>query len=237
MPDEWPQETRISGPRFKVADIPLFPAVGKAAYIFYNGYMPKQVIFIHGGETFATYKEYLAFLRSFPMDLERLKPRQRWRDWLIGQLGADFEGILPQMPNGWNARYEEWKIYFEKMIPLLNDEVMLVGHSLGGIFLAKYLAEHDFPKRIIALFLLAAPYDDSDSGYALNDFALPESLERITVPTYVYHSENDDVVPFADAAKYMRALPNATLRTFPAYGHFSLPEFPELLDDIKAVWP
>ncbi len=199
--------------------------------------MAKQIIFIHGGETFATYDEYLAFLRSFPMDIESLKPRRRWRDWLIEQLGPAYEAILPQMPNGWNAKYEEWKIYFEKMIPLVNEEVMLVGHSLGGIFLAKYLAENDFPKKIIALFLLAAPFDDKDSGYSLADFMLPASLERITVPTYLYHSQNDDVVPIADLEKYKKALPDAVIRIFPEYGHFSMPEFPELLEDLRSIWP
>ena len=44
-----------------------------------------------------------------------------------------------------NARYEEWKIWFERMIPFLNDNVILVGHSLGGIFFVKYLSENLLP--------------------------------------------------------------------------------------------
>ena len=33
----------------------------------------KQVLVIHGGDAFATYEEYLSFLRNYKVDLESLK--------------------------------------------------------------------------------------------------------------------------------------------------------------------
>jgi hypothetical protein len=51
------------------------------------------------------------------------------------------------MPNPMNARYNEWKILFKKIVLLLDDNVILIGHSLGAIFLVKYLSENKFPKK------------------------------------------------------------------------------------------
>ncbi len=71
------------------------------------------------------------------------------------------------MPNKTNAQFEEWKIWFEKFIPFLNDGVILVGHSLGGVFLAKYLSENKFPKKIGGVFLVSAVYEKNQKGLFL----------------------------------------------------------------------
>src|SRR3954471_15685612 len=107
----------------------------------------QQVIFIHGGETFDSYQEYLSFLDNLSLDISRLKAK-KWKNTLQDKLGVDYSVILPQMPNDLNAKYAEWKIYFDKFLPYIKDNVILIGHSLGGIFLAKYLSENLFPKRI-----------------------------------------------------------------------------------------
>ena len=109
--------------------------------------MKKQVVVIHGGDTFETYEEYLNFLRGYEIDIERYKSDKRdWKPWLRQRLGSDYEVILPIMPNKTNARFDEWKIWFEKFIPFLHDNVLLIGHSLGGTFLAKYLSENKFSR-------------------------------------------------------------------------------------------
>ncbi len=198
--------------------------------------MSKQIVFIHGGDSFDSYEEYIDFLQNFEIDIERFKPRKRWREWLINELGDDYECLTPDMPNKWNAQFSEWKLWFEKLLPFLHDGVILLGHSLGGVFLAKYLAENDFPKKISKLFLLAAPFDEKDADYSMTSFALPADISRIAQQVdhiYIYHSSDDDVVPFVDQAKYKAALPSAELRTFSDRGHFNIETFPELLEDIK----
>lgn len=118
----------------------------------------KQLLVIHGGDAFETYDDYLKYLKTREISLERLKSNG-WKKNLSDILGEEYDVLLPQMPNSQNARYLEWKIWFERLIPLLNETVVLVGHSLGGIFLAKYLSENDFPKQVKATFLIAAPYN------------------------------------------------------------------------------
>src|SRR5690348_8942682 len=111
--------------------------------------MKHQLIFLHGGDPYDTYEQFLASLKKQEIDLTRMKAKG-WKEHLQAKLGPKFDVILPRMPNSMNAKYLEWKIWFEKLIPHMSKEVILGGHSLGGIFLAKYLSENKFPKKIKA---------------------------------------------------------------------------------------
>ncbi|MBU2219363.1 alpha/beta hydrolase [Patescibacteria group bacterium] len=200
--------------------------------------MKKQILIIHGGDTFDTYEEYLEFLKNDKLDFEKIM-EEGWKDTLDDKFGEDFEVIYPEMPNSKNAKYTEWKILFEKLLPFLQNNLVLVGHSLGGIFLAKYLSENKFPKKILATYLIAAPYNDKDSEYSLGDFILPDNLEKLERQggkIFIYHSEDDPVVPFVDAGKYKESLPNAARVIFKDREHFTQEEFPELAKDIKNLY-
>jgi len=199
--------------------------------------MKRQIIVIHGGDTFNTQGEYLSFLKNFEINFERLK-QKGWKEKLAENLNPDYEVIQPKMPNNMNARYSEWKIWFEKMIPFFDKEIILVGHSLGGLFIAKYLSENQFPKKILSTFLISAPYDDKDSGESLVDFELKNDLGNLQKQggnIVLYHSEDDRIVPFADLKKYRKLLPNAEVKIFKNRGHFQQEEFPELIEDIAAI--
>ena len=197
--------------------------------------MKKQIVVIHGGDTFEKYEEFLSFLKNFQIDPDYFK-NKGWKDTLQDKLGEDFEVIAPNMPNKINAKYLEWKIWFEKYFQFLNEGVIFVGHSLGGTFLAKYLSENSFPKKIKALLLVATPFDDEDSDESLNDFALPVSLAKITEQAgkiYLFHSKDDPVVPFEQVNKYKKALPNSEIIAFTDRQHFNQELFPELVELLK----
>ncbi len=204
--------------------------------------MKKQIIVIHGGNTFKTYEDYFSFLKNRQIDFKKFKNlRNGWKDNLGNRLGKDFEVIFPVMPNKANAKYSEWKIWFEKGIPYFEPEVVLVGHSLGGIFLAKYLSENKFPKKIRATLIVAAPFDtkDREKSKSLANFILPENLNKFEKQggkIFIYHSKDDPLVPFVDFGKYQRNLKNAIGRVFTDRGHFDLEEFPELVEDIKNLY-
>ncbi len=197
-----------------------------------------QVIFIHGGETFDSYQEYLAALEHMTIDIYKLDTK-KWKETLAPRLGNDFKVHLLEMPNKLNAKYTEWKIWFDKFLPYVKDNVILIGHSLGGIFLAKYLAENLFPKRVKGLFLIAAPFDDRDTTESLADFILPKSLKNVDENVqniFLYHSKDDPVVRFEDVQKYQVALSRAQLRVFEDKKHFVMEEFSELMNDIKRLF-
>lgn len=195
------------------------------------------MVVIHGGETFDTYEEFLAWLRAEELELEPAGTK-RWKSTMQEDLGEWHEVIQPRMPNSLNAKYEEWKIWFEKYLPLLSKELIFVGHSLGGIFLAKYLSENTIDKNVLGTFLIAPPYDSSDAPYSLGDFELPTSLQKFAEQSrviYIYFSTDDPVVPFADLAKYQARLPDARVSIFSDRGHFKQERFPELIEEIKLL--
>lgn len=201
--------------------------------------MKKQIIVIHGGDTFGTYGEYIQFLKDWQIDFEDYRAvKSGWKSRLGSDLGDDFEVIQPNMPNKMNAKYFEWKIWFEKFIPYFESEVVLVGHSLGGIFLAKYLSENDFKKKIKAVFLVASPFNAEGADYSLSDFILPESLAKMEAQCdkiFLYHNKDDQVVPFSALGKYRGQFKNAEIKIFENRGHFNQEEFAELVEDIKGL--
>ena len=195
--------------------------------------MKKQLIVIHGADSFNSYDEYVGSLKNREVSLESFLPRKDWKDSLSFYLGESFEVLTPRMPNKTNAQYGEWKIWFEKMFPFISDEVILLGHSMGGIFLAKYLSENKFPKKIKKLLLIAAPHTDAED---IGSFALKKSLEGVTRQCEnirLYQSEDDFVVPYIEVEYYKKELVNASIYIFENRGHFLQEHFPEIIEEIK----
>ena len=200
--------------------------------------MKQQILIIHGGTTFNNYKEYFSYLKNKKIDLKKLRHRNKWTETLSEKLGKKFEVFLPKMPNPANARYKEWRIWFEKIIDLLNSDLILIGHSLGGIFLAKYLSENIISKKIKATILIAAPFDDANSEESLTDFVLPSSLSKFSAQggkIYLLQSKDDKVVPFNQVKKYKKALPKAITKIFTNREHFNQKTFPEIIKLIKFI--
>lgn len=189
----------------------------------------KQILIIHGGDSFSSYDAYIRSLRSLEISYDRLRPQKKWKTWLVEQL-PEADVLLPTFPNCSNAVYDEWVIYFEKLLPFLHDEVYLIGHSLGAMFLAKYLNEAPLNKPVKKLLLVAGGYDD-ESMEDLGSFKvtsaknLPQSADEI----HLFHSEDDPVVPYSELAKFQADLPDAIIHSFENRGHFLDESFPELL--------
>ena len=196
-----------------------------------------QIFIIHGGMTFKNKKDYLHFLKTREVSIEE---KIRWTDeFLKKNLSQNFEIIRPRMPLQDNAKYEEWKIHFENFFPQLQNNIILIGSSLGGIFLAKYLSENKFPKKILSTYLICPPYDNTLSGEDLvGGFKLKANLsllEKNSQNLYLMFSKDDDVVPIAHAEKFKKKLKNAKFIIFESKnGHFKISEFPEIVRMIKA---
>lgn len=199
--------------------------------------MKKQILFIHGGMTFKNRKDYLKYLKNREVELKKDK---RWhREYFNEKLGENFEIIRPNMPLAENAKYEDWKIHFEKYTPFLRDNVILIGNSLGGIFFAKYLSENKFPKKILSTYLVCPPFDDTCfeedlvGGFKLkSDLSL---IEKNSKNLTLMFSEDDDDVPVDHAEKYRKKLsPNAKIIIYKSKnGHFRISSFPEIVKMIK----
>ncbi len=204
-------------------------------FMYYNSMsMKKHIVVIHGGDAWDTYEDYLNYLRDYEFTEEKFHKTttRRWKDHLQDDLGERVLVVKPQMPCDRNAKYVEWKIWFDKIVPYIDDGAVFVGHSLGATFLAKYLAENTLPISLTQLHLVAGCY-----GWH-GGFELPHALDAITEACrdiFIYHSHDDMVVDFTDAQKYKNALPTAQLITFDDRGHFLDSHFPVLVDNIRAV--
>jgi predicted alpha/beta hydrolase family esterase len=195
-----------------------------------------KILLIHGGMTFYSRKDYLNFLKS-----RKVFPDKKisWSgEYLEKNLGPEYIVIRPRMPLQDNAKYAEWKIHFEKYLKLIENNFILIGNSLGGIFLAKYLSENQLNKKPISTFLICAPFDDSLTNEDLaGGFKLKSNLSLIQKNTrnlYLLFSKDDDVVPVSHAKKYAKKLKGSQIIIYKnKNGHFNIPKFPEIIKMIK----
>lgn len=192
----------------------------------------KQIVIIHGGDSYDSHADYLTNLKNTELYYDRLKPSRRWRDKIIDSFN-DADILLPTMPNSANAQYEEWQIWFEKIIPFFENDVRLIGHSLGAMFLAKYLHNQPLSRPAKQLILLAGGYDDANEGYGSFRIKSAKGLERSAQHIHLFHSQDDPVVPFYELDKFRSDLPQATVHVFDDRGHFLDEDFPELIELLK----
>ena len=192
---------------------------------------------VHGGDVFDDNQGYLNFIRDYKIESIDYFSRTKWKNRLQDDLGQEYLVIQPTMPNKYNAQYIAWKMWFEKIFPFLHDGLILIGSSLGGTFLAKYLSENKMPVSIAKLFLLAAPFDMGEIGYDRGDFIPPEDYSLLVdqcKEVYLYQSKDDRVVPYSEVEKFQEVLPGAVARIFEDKGHLNVKEFPELVADISS---
>lgn len=190
----------------------------------------KQVVFISGGEVFETREEFKEWLASpesdFMLPQPRVEPVSFWSRNLQEDLGEEYEVLSISMPLKQHARYDEWKIWFEKHIQFISNEVVLVGWSLGANFLYKYLSENMLLKKIQQLHLVAGCFG-CGGGFTIRE------EKDLKTDVYIYHSQDDSIVDFKDAQEYMRVMPQASLVEYQDKGHFLVTQIPELIDNIK----
>jgi len=106
---------------------------------------------------------------------------------------------------------------------------------MGGLFLAKYLSENKFPKKIAGLFLVAAPHSQTKD---IGSFDLKSSLEKVWEQCqniHLYQSQDDPIVPESESQEYKKIWPEAQLHIFEDRGHFNQENFPELVEEIKGI--
>lgn len=197
-----------------------------------------QILLIHGGTTFKSRKDYVSALKNKKPKLEEYTS---WSgDYLDNKLGKKYQVIRPKFPCKENAKYEEWKIVFENYLKAMNKNIILIGNSLGGIFLAKYLSENKVKKNILGTFLVCPPFDNTCPGEDLvGGFVLGKDLsllEKQSKTLTLCFSKDDPIVPLSHAEKYRNKLEHAKIIAYKSkQGHFFVKTFPEIIRMIKEL--
>jgi uncharacterized protein len=134
--------------------------------------------------------------------------------------------------------YEMWQEMFDREFPKLTNPVLLIGHSLGGSTLLKYLSEVACELQIAGLFLAAPPFWGK-GGWEAEDFALgkdfPKKLPAIP-EIHIYHCLKDPVVPVEHADFYQKLIPTASIHKLNGNDHAFSEGLPVLVEQIKSFY-
>ena len=154
------------------------------------------------------------------------------------KLGPGYVVVYPQMPNESDPNYPAWKQRIREELPGLGKGAVLVGHSIGASILIKLLAEGGTGQTFKGVFLIAAPFLHEREGWQWKEAELPaNAAERLPmgVPLFLYHGQEDEVVPFAHLGLYARRFPLAGTRALAGRDHQLNDDLTEVADDIRKI--
>ena len=187
----------------------------------------KNAILVHGWNTHAQYVD----------STRQSASNDHWFPWLTKQLMIrGYKVDVPEMTQHSDSTYESWAKEFERFD--ISDDTLLVGHSLGGGFLVRYLSEH--PETRVGRVVLVAGwlgYDAEDYpefNKTFFDFTIDKELINRVHQLHVMYSLDDDAGT-TDAVRVLRGhYPEAIYHEYTDRGHFTrdslgTEEFPELL--------
>lgn len=158
--------------------------------------------------------------------------------YLKEELMNEYDLTFPNMPTPEDPKYIEWKDQIEKELKVLKGEVILVGHSLGGSVLLKLLSEETYNIKISGLFVVAAPYWGIDKDWQRQDFILQEDFDqhlRQIPQLFLYHSREEEIVPFSHHLAYAEKLPQANRIVLEGSQHLFQNGLPELIKEIRSL--
>jgi len=142
-------------------------------------------------------------------------------DRLREELGGEYEIRFPVMPDtATDPHYEPWRDRLGEELDALEGKVILFGHSLGGSVALKYCAERGFDEKVAGLVSAATPYwgtNDWEEEWALPEGWPAEGLR--SPPTILFHSRDDEEIPFSHLELYAKRLPDAEVHPVDGNGH------------------
>ena len=153
-------------------------------------------------------------------------------------LAADTRLAAPIMPKPDAPDAAAWEAALGEHLRQQQTPLVLVGHSLGGSVILRYLADHGIPAGLAGVVLIATPFWGMSDWEA--EWALPRGFEaRLAgLPRIVlYHSRDDDIAPVSHVDRYAEALPKALVRKVDGRGHlFADGNVADILADIAAAF-
>lgn len=171
-------------------------------------------------------------------------PEGNWFPWLKGELEQKGHQVfIPKFPDPREGQgLGDWLKVLEQYEQHLNTQTILIGHSLGGLFLLRVLERLEVPVK--AAFLVAAPigvkpilYYDSDEKFSGFEFDW-EKIKKGALNFTVYHSDNDPYVSLGNGEELAKQL-GIKLTFIPQAGHINaesgFTKFEPILEDISKI--
>lgn len=171
-------------------------------------------------------------------------PKGNWLPWLKSELEKEsYQVTIPQFPDPREDHHlEDWLEVLKQHQSHINEQTILIGHSLGGLFLLRVLERLEKP--VEAAFFVAAPvgvkpikYYESDEKFSGFKFDW-EKIKKGARHFKVYHSDNDPYVSLGNGEELAKLL-GVDLTFITNAGHINAEsgytKFDQLLEDIKKV--
>ena len=170
-------------------------------------------------------------------------PYKNWIPWLKKELSKrKINCIVPNFPSPYKQDYESWskilKSYLE--IGYITENTTFITHSLGGIFIAKFLIRNNARiKKLITLSLFNQKKKKEnnllyDSFYIDNKEL--KTLKNCCFERICIYSDNDPYVPINEAENFANTI-KAKKVLIEQAGHFNeksgYTEFKELLNYVN----
>jgi len=171
-------------------------------------------------------------------------PEENWFPWLKQELQAlGHHVIVPQFPTPEGQHIDKWLEILDKEIGNYDEDLLMVGHSLGPALILRKLEMLDKPIRasfLVSAFLGKLGLPDFDPINA-NFFDKPfnwRKIRRNCLEFFIYNSDNDPYDPLEHGHRIAKHL-NTSLNILHNAGHINASagyvKFEKLLDDIKAL--
>lgn len=169
-------------------------------------------------------------------------PYKNWIPYLKSQLSKrKLNCIVPSFTTPYKQDYESWNTILMSYakVGYITEETTFITHSLGGIFLLKFLIENKVKvKKIITVAGFNNIHFDKDNSLYDSFYILDEELTKISELCHeivCIYSDNDPYIPmekakfFADNIKAKKILINNAGHFNEKYGY---KEFKEILEYI-----
>jgi predicted alpha/beta hydrolase family esterase len=154
--------------------------------------------------------------------------------FLKSHLPKTFQFLFPTIEKPRAPTYVKYRDMYKKVFAKIKQPIILVGHSLGGSTLLKYLSEEKPDISVAGLFLVSTPHWKSN----MKEFELKDNFEaslKNINQVFLYHSKKDSEVPIDHLAFYEHAFKKATVRKIDGEEHLFSKGLPELISDIKSL--
>lgn len=169
-------------------------------------------------------------------------PTENWFGWLNQELTKlNYSVTVPQFPHADQPQLTEWQVALQPYESILQQDPILIGHSLGVPFILTMLEHYS----AAAAFLVAGfghgpvgnKFDDRLAPFTQHHFDW-NKIRQHCQKFSVIHSDNDPYVPLAKANDLAQQLDTA-VNLIPNAGHFNTKSgydtFPWLLERIQKL--
>lgn len=171
-------------------------------------------------------------------------PKENWFPWLKEELEKENYNVsIPQFPNPDKPLIDPWLQELESYKDKINKDTILIGHSLGGLFLLRILERIE--KRVKAAIIVSGSagvkpikFYDGDYNFS-NGFEFDwDKIKSNAKKFIVFHSDNDPFISLGNGELIAKKL-GVKLNFTPNAGHFNTmagyTKFDSLLEKISKL--